>query len=87
NNDEGGVHSYNVDLIEHYITVETGGEAQTLWCRNTYSWDTVKTATLNIELEAGENTVVFSNDGSVKFNNTPSYAPHIYSVTVNAICQ
>lgn len=87
NNDEGGVHSYNVDLIERYITVETGGEVQTLWCRNTYSWDTVKTATLNIELEAGENTVVFSNDGSVKFNNTPSYAPHIYAVAVNSICQ
>lgn len=87
NNDEGGVHSYNVDLIERYITVEAGGEAQTLWCRNTYSWDTVKTATLNIQLEAGENTIVFSNDGSVKFNNTTSCAPHIYSVTVNGICQ
>ena len=87
NNDEGGVHSYNVDLIERYITVEAGGESQTLWCRNTYSWDTVKTATLNVYLEAGENTVIFSNDGSVIFNNTPSYAPRIYSVTVNSICQ
>ncbi len=87
NNDEGGVHSYNVDLIERYITVESGGKMQTLWCRNTYSWDTVKTATLNVELEAGENTIVFSNDGSVIFNNTPSYAPHIYYVTVNSICQ
>ena len=87
NNDEGGVHSYNVDLIERYITVETGGETQNLWCRNTYSWDTVKTATLNVHLEAGENTVVLSNDGSVIFNNTPSYAPHIYYVSVNSICQ
>ncbi len=85
NNDEGGVHSYNVDLIERYITVEVNGKPQTLWCRNTYSWQTVKTATVNIELEAGENTVVFSNDGSVKFNNTDSYAPHIYSVAVNAV--
>ena len=85
NNDEGGVHSYNVDLIERYITVEANGETQTLWCRNTYSWDTVKTATVNIELEAGENTVKFSNDGSVKFNNTESHAPHIYSVSVNAV--
>lgn len=85
NNDEGGVHSYNVDLIERYITVEASGETQTLWCRNTYSWSTVKTATLNIELEAGENTIVFSNDGSVKFNGRDSYAPHIYWVTVNAV--
>lgn len=85
NNDEGGVHSYNVDLIERYITVTVGGKTQKLWCRNTYSWDTVKTATLNIELEAGENTIVFTNDGSVSFNSTVSYAPHIYSVSVNAV--
>lgn len=87
NNDEGGVHSYNVDLIERYITINAGGKSQNLWCRNTYSWDTVKTATLNVYLEAGENTVEFTNDGSVIFNNTPSYAPHVYGVTVNSICQ
>ena len=86
NNDEGGVHSYNVDLIERYITVDVNGEKQNLWCRNTYSWDTVKTVTMNAELEAGENTVVFSNDGSNKFNNRDSYAPHIYSVSVNSLC-
>lgn len=85
NNDEGGVHSYNVDLIERYITVAVNGEKATLWCRNTYSWDTVKTATLNIELVEGENTVTLSNDGSVKFNGSDSYAPHIYGVTVNAL--
>lgn len=83
NNDEGGVHSYNVDLIERYVTVESNGETQTLWCRNTYSWDTVKTATVNLKLEAGENEIILSNDGSVKFNGTDSYAPHIYGVTVN----
>lgn len=87
NNDEGGVHSYNVDLIERYITVDAGGKTQNLWCRNTYSWDTVKTATLNLELEAGENTIVFSNDGSVKFNGADSHAPHIYSVAINDICE
>lgn len=87
NNDEGGVHSYNVDLIERYITVKYGDESKTLWCRNTYSWDTVKTATLNIELNEGENEIILTNDGSVKFNGQPSYAPHIYSVTVNDICK
>lgn len=83
NNDEGGVHSYNVDLIERYVTVEANGRLQTLWCRNTYSWDTVKTATINLELAAGENEIVLSNDGSVSFNGRDSYAPHIYGVTVN----
>lgn len=87
NNDEGGVHSYNVDLIERYITVKFGEDTQTLWCRNTYSWDTVKTVTMNIELTEGENEIILSNDGSVKFNNGISYAPHIYSVTVSNICE
>ena len=86
NNDEGGVHSYNVDLIERYITVNVNGEAENLWCRNTYSWDTVKTATMNIELKKGENVITFTNDGSVKFNNKDSYAPYIFSVSVNDIC-
>ena len=36
------------------------------------------------EAEDGESLeVVFTNDGSVKFNNTASHAPHIYYVTVN----
>lgn len=87
NNDEGGVHSYNVDLIERYITVDCGDDSKTLWCRNTYSWDTVKTATMNLELSEGENEIILSNDGSVKFNNNTSYAPHIYSVTVSDICE
>ena len=80
NNLEGGVHSYNVDLIESYITVSGAGN---LWCRNTYSWDTCKTATINLELTEGENVITLSNDGSVIFNNTPSHAPRIYGVTVN----
>ena len=85
NNDEGGVHSYNVDLIERYITVDVNGKKSNLWCRNTYSWDTVKTVTMNIELEAGDNEIILSNDGSNKFNNRDSYVPHIYGVTINKL--
>lgn len=85
NNDEGGVHSYNVDLIERYVTVTVNGESRNLWCRNTYSWDTVKTVTLNVDLFTGENKIVFTNDGSVKFNDRTSYTPHIYGVTINGV--
>ncbi len=87
NNDEGGVHSYNVDLIERYITVDVNGKVQNLWCRNTYSWDTIKTVTVNIELNAGENIITFTNDGSVKFNNRDTYIPYIFNVSVNNICE
>ena len=86
NNDEGGVHSYNVDLIERFVTVQVNGTSQNLWCRNTYSWDTEKTVTMNIELNEGENVITFANDGSVKFNNRDSYAPYIFSVSVNKLC-
>ncbi len=87
NNDEGGVHSYNIDLIERFITVNYGDKSEKIWCRNTYSWDTVKTATMNIELVKGENMITLSNDGSVRFNNKISYAPRIYSITVSNICE
>ena len=83
NNDEGGVHSYNVDLIERYITVSCNGETKNLWCRNTYSWDTFKSVTLDITLEEGENKIVFANDGSESFNGRETFAPHISTVTVN----
>lgn len=83
NNLEGGVHSYNVDLIETYITVAANGRSNTLWCRNTYSDDTVKTAVINLELQEGENRISLTNDGSVRFNGTAAFAPHIYSVSVN----
>lgn len=85
NNDEGGVHDYNVDLIERYITVEIGSETQNIYCRNTYSWDTFKTVTFNVTLEKGENTITFSNNGEEKFNNNDTFAPYISTVTVNPV--
>ncbi len=84
NNRENGVHSYNVDLVEDFITISVNGEKQTnLYCRNTYSWDTYTTVTTNIELVAGENVITLSNDGANKFNNNVTYAPNIADITVN----
>lgn len=83
NNSEGGYHSYNVDLIERYITVETNGSTQDVFCRNTYSNYNYKTVTFTLSLEAGENQVVLSNSGNTKFNNMDSYAPLITQITVN----
>ena len=83
NNDENGVHSYNIDLVEDYITISVNGKTQQLYCRNTYSWDTFTTVTTNIELEEGENVITFYNDGANKFNNTVTHAPHISEVTIS----
>ncbi len=85
NNRENGVHSYNVDLVEDFITISVNGEkSENLYCRNTYSHDTYTTVTTNISLEKGENILTFSNDGANKFNNGITYAPDISSILVTS---
>lgn len=83
NNEEGGVHAYNVDLIERYVTVTAGGKSQNVWCRNTYSWDTFKTVTANLELEEGENVITLTNNGKTVFNGRTAFAPLVAGVSVN----
>lgn len=87
NNDEGGVHAYNVDLIERYVTVNDGVTEQDVYCRNTYSWDTYKTVTAFVTLKKGENTITLSNSGNHKFDGADTYAPHISSFTINDIAR
>lgn len=83
NNAEGGVHSYNVDLIERYATFTVNGESQDVYCRNTFSRYNFKTVTFTLSLKEGENTVAITNSGSYLFNEMTAYAPQIASLTVN----
>lgn len=84
NNEEGGFHAYNVDLIERYITVSVNGKNQgNYFFRSTYSWETYKTKTVVLYLEAGDNEIKLSNDGSYSFNNRVTYAPNIGNIYVN----
>ncbi len=84
NNDEGGFHAYNVDLIERYIKFTVNGENRGIYFfRNTYSWETYKTKTVVLYLEAGNNEIKLSNDGSYSFNNQVTYAPNIGDIRVN----
>ncbi len=86
NNDEGGVHDYNVDLIERYFTVSVNGKKQgNIYCRNTYSWQTRKTVTFTADLKKGKNTVVLSNDNSENFNGKSTSAPYIFNLNVNPL--
>lgn len=86
NNREGGLHDYNVDLIECYITVNAGDTQTNVWCRNTMSDENFRTVTANIYLYAGENTVTLTNNGASKFNEMTSYAPNISAVTISKAC-
>lgn len=84
NNEEGGFHAYNVDLIERYITFTINGENQgNHFFRSTYSWENYKTKTVVLYLDAGDNEIALSNDGSYSFNNKITYAPNIGSIQVN----
>lgn len=83
NNLEGGYHAYNVDLIESFVTVTAKNSTENIWCRNTYSWDTYKTVTFNLELEEGENTITLSNNGEYDFNGSVPVSPRVKNITVN----
>lgn len=84
NNEEGGYHDYNVDLVERYITFTVNGENRgNSFFRSTYSWETYKTKTVVLYLEKGNNEIKLSNDGSYSFNNKITYAPNIGTVQVN----
>ena len=85
NNSEGGVHDYNVDLIERYMTVTVGGESKDVFTRNTYSKYTYKTMTFNLTLKAGDNTVTLTNSGNYIFHNMEAFAPQISEITVNSL--
>lgn len=83
NNDENGVHSYNIDLVEDFVSIETAAGTTELYCRNTCSWQTYTTATAEIYLNEGENTVLIHNDGYNLFNGTPANAPRIAGISIN----
>lgn len=86
NNEEGGAHDYNVDLVERYITLAVNGEARgNHYFRSTYSWETFKTKTVTVYLHAGENVISFTNDGSYQFNVKTAYAPHISDISISPV--
>ncbi len=86
NNEEGGYHDYNVDLVERYITISVNGEKQgNFFFRSTYCWDNYKTKTVVLKLSRGDNKISFTNDGSYTFNNNVTYAPNIGSISVNSV--
>lgn len=85
NNSEGGVHSYNVDLIERYVSVTANGESQDVFCRNTNSKFNYKTVTFNLYLKQGENEVTLTNSGNYIFHGKEAFAPQIAEITINAL--
>jgi len=49
--------------------VVNDNEPETVYCRNTFSWDKIKTVVINVELKEGENTIVMYNDNTYRFSS------------------
>ena len=81
------VHPYNIDLVERYAQISVnGGESETVYFKNTLSWDTFKTVNVQLELQQGGNIVKIYNDNSYQFSNlVNSTAPEIDTITVSKL--
>ena len=81
------IHPYNIDLVERYAQISVnGGEPETVYFKNTLSWDTFRTVNVQLELQQGENEIKIYNDNSYQFSNlVNSTAPEIDLVTVSKL--
>ncbi|MBQ2663204.1 MAG: hypothetical protein IJG16_03555, partial [Clostridia bacterium] len=77
------VHPYNIDLVERYAQIKVNdSEPETVYFRNTMSWDTYKTMDIQVQLSAGDNTIRIYNDNSYQFSElVNSTAPEIDTIT------
>ena len=78
------IHPYNIDLVERYAQIiVNGAEPETVYFRNTLSWDSFKTVDIQLELKKGENEIKIYNDNSYQFSSlVNSTAPEIDTITV-----
>lgn len=81
------IHPYNIDLVERYAQICVNDDKpQTVYFRNTLSWDTFKTLDVQVKLNAGVNTIKIYNDNSYQFSQlVNSTAPEIDTITVTSL--
>ncbi len=81
------VHPYNIDLVERYAQIKVNdAEPETVYFRNTFSWDTFRAVNVPLKLKAGNNTVKIYNDNSYHFSPiVNSTAPEISEITVKSL--
>jgi len=81
------IHPYNIDLVERYAQISVnGGEPETVYFKNTLSWETFRTVNVQVQLSEGDNEIKIYNDNSYQFSNlVNSTAPEIDNVTVSPL--
>ncbi len=85
------VHPYNTDLVERYAQiVVNGAQPETVYFKNTLSWDVINNVVLDVALKAGTNTIEIYNDNSYKFSELVNdYAPKFdkFEVTPSSLSE
>lgn len=81
NNEQVGNHSYNANVVErHAMMSVNGAEAEKLYFRSTYSWESFRSIVLDVELQEGANTIRFYNDTEEPSYET--YAPNFDRIDI-----
>ncbi|WP_199613675.1 cohesin domain-containing protein [Paenibacillus alkalitolerans] len=72
NGEYSGSHSYNNNVVERYAQMSVNGaEPQTVYFKNTISWQQFATVTLDVELREGTNSIRFSNNNTYDGGSNP----------------
>lgn len=81
------VHPYNIDLVERYAQIVVNDASpETVYFRNTMSWDSFKTVDVQVKLNKGNNKIKIYNDNSYHFSSlVNSTAPEIDEVAVSRL--
>jgi hypothetical protein len=60
NAESRGAHSYNSQIVDVYVKFSINGtDSQGIYLRNTFSWDNYQTSVVDVNLQAGENSIRF----------------------------
>ncbi|MEH7747307.1 hypothetical protein V7659_20055 [Neobacillus drentensis] len=72
NGEYSGSHSYNNNVVERYAQISVnGGEAETVYFKNTISWQQFATVTIDVNLKKGKNSIKFYNNNTYNGGANP----------------
>ena len=75
NAEKKGDHQYNIQVVDRYAEITVNGRnLQRAYFRNTFSWSAYRTRVIDVDLDAGNNTI--------KFSNPSAHAPHIDKIEI-----
>jgi hypothetical protein len=73
-----GASNYNTNIVDRYSNISVnGGTSKKVYFRNTLGWSNYRTTEIDVSLNAGNNTIKFSNSSA-------GYAPNIDLIQIAA---